>query len=264
MISVIIPAYNCSKTIVNTLESVRNQTSIDKIKEVIVVNDGSTDETLEILNNYKSTYLNFPLTIQTQKNGGVSSARNLGIQLASQEWIALLDSDDCWLPTKIEMQLKVIEKYSEINFIGAGRNKEELTLGKKVESNLYKLEVKDLLKKVWPHTSTSLIKKKVFNEIGVFDENRTHSEDGQLWLKIASKYPLYYISSSLEIAGENKISYGISGLSADLKAMHNGCLLNIKEVYERKEINFIEMLFYSLLEDIKYVRRKILTAWRKR
>ena len=259
MISVVVPMYNSSKTILKAINSIIEQTRADLIKEIIIVNDGSTDDSLEVVNEFIKVSKDNRMKIVSKTNGGVSSARNEGIKNASEDWIALLDSDDVWLKDKIEKQISILMKFPEIVFIGAGRNQEELTIGKKVMDNLYKMEVKDLLKKYWPHTSTVLIKKEVLVECSMFDERRTHCEDGQLWLKIASKYPLYYISESLEIAGDNKRSFGEKGLSADLKKMHKGSVENIYEVYQRGDINIVEKNFFLLYENIKYLRRIILS-----
>ena len=99
-VSVIIPTFNRAKLVQRAIKSVLNQTI--KPYEIIVVDDGSTDDTLEVLKNY-------PIKVLTQKNKGVSSARNLGIKNATGDIIALLDSDDEWLPKKIELQLKLFE-----------------------------------------------------------------------------------------------------------------------------------------------------------
>ena len=95
-LSVIIPTYNRAHTLTRALTSVVNQTSI--VDEIIVVDDGSTDHSVELIQN------NFPqVTLIQQPNRGVSPARNVGIEKARHEWIALLDSDDEWLPNKLEV-----------------------------------------------------------------------------------------------------------------------------------------------------------------
>lgn len=259
MISVVIPMYNSKDSIIETLNSVVNQTAFNLIKEIIVVDDGSTDDSNSLVKNYIKKYPESKVSIVYKENGGVSSARNLGIKVAQGEWIALLDADDIWLKDKIEKQVKCLNKYNNIVFLGGGRNNEIVKLGKKVEDGLYKLNTKDLLKKYWPHTSSTLIKKEILFSIGMFDENRKYVEDGQLWLKISSAYELFYLSDIVEIAGNNKRTFGVSGLSANLLGMHKGCISNIQEVYDRHEINIIEMYLYKIYEYIKFTRRIILT-----
>ncbi|WP_041139764.1 glycosyltransferase family 2 protein [Beduini massiliensis] len=258
MISVVIPIYNSMDTIIPCLESVRNQTAIQQIKEIIVVNDGSTDDTLEILNKYIDLHSDLPITVISKENGGVSSARNTAIKLSTQNWIALLDSDDIWLPNKLEVQINILKKYPQIKFLGTNRNKEYVKIGKRLDDKIFYLNTKNVLMKSWPHTSTALINKEVFNQVGLFDEKRTHAEDGQLWMKIAFHYGIYYLYDSLEIAGGGKPTFGYSGLSANIKKMHEGCLLNIYEAYKLKYLNYIEYKLLLLYEKVKYLRRKVL------
>lgn len=92
MISIIIPAYNIGKYIKNGLDSVRQQTYVDY--EVIVVNDGSTDDTLSVLNSYKEEYQEFPLSVIDKPNGGVTAARRDGFLTSKGEWIYFMDGDD--------------------------------------------------------------------------------------------------------------------------------------------------------------------------
>lgn len=105
LVSVIIPAYNAERTIVSCLDSVCLQTYSNL--EIIVVDDGSTDQTLALLNTYQQDHTGCRLCIFTQKNAGPSVARNHGIAEAKGEFIAFLDADDQWYRDKIESQLKV-------------------------------------------------------------------------------------------------------------------------------------------------------------
>lgn len=264
MISVVIPMYNSKDTIIPCLESVKSQTAFQQIKEIIIVNDGSTDNSLDTVNNYITLHDNLPITIINKENGGVSSARNMAIKFSSQEWIALLDSDDIWLPNKLELQINILNKYPQIKFLGTNRNKEYVKFGKKIDNNLFFLNTKNVLIKNWPHTSTVLINKEIFKNVGLFDENRTHAEEGQLWMKIAFHYGIYYLYDSLEIAGGGKPTFGYSGLSANVKKMHEGCLLNIYEAYELKFLNYIEYRLLSLYEKVKYLRRLAIVEHLKR
>ena len=113
MISVIVPMYNSEQTIKSTLESVISQTFTNF--ECIVVNDGSKDKSLKIV---ESLAINDPrIKIISSQNNGVSSARNLGIAFASGEFIAFLDSDDLWAPTKLQSQVKILHSSPEIDAV---------------------------------------------------------------------------------------------------------------------------------------------------
>ena len=106
-VSVIIPTYNRTEYVTQAIDSVLAQTYMDY--EIIVVDDGSTDKTREVLEPYmdKITYI-------YQENTGVSAARNTGIKAAKGEWIAFLDSDDEWLPGKLAVQIRAVERHPQL------------------------------------------------------------------------------------------------------------------------------------------------------
>ena len=110
MISVIIPMYNSKDTIKSAVESVLNQTYSEPV-EIIVINDGSKDGCEKIVEEIiLNNQTNRTIKLINKPNGGVSSARNRGIKEASGDWIAFLDSDDIWLPEKLQKQVNEIEK----------------------------------------------------------------------------------------------------------------------------------------------------------
>lgn len=257
MISVVIPLFNSRDTIIQCVNSVLNQTRPDLIGEIIIVDDGSTDGSSDLVEHEYGS--NKKVNLIRQKNRGVSAARNTGIRAAKYGWIALLDSDDVWLPEKIEKQWEQIQKYLQICFIGCNRNQENIHWGKKVNDNLYALNLRHILIKNWPHTSTAMIKRGVFREVGLFNERMYYAEDGDMWNRIALRYPLFYIPVSYEIAGNYKIPFGESGLSANLKEMHKGNLRNITILYRQKNISVGFYLFLLMFYELKYFRRIILS-----
>lgn len=119
MFSVIIPVYNCEKTIKQVLDSVRQQTRFDLVEEIIVLNDGSTDQTDKVIADYIFSNPAMPILYFRHKNHGVSYTRNRGIRAAKAEWIALLDGDDIWLEHKLERQEQILATHPEICFLGA-------------------------------------------------------------------------------------------------------------------------------------------------
>ena len=104
MFSVVIPAHNCAKTVTQVLDSVKNQTRADLIEEIIIINDGSTDETAAVISQYVAKHPTMPIVFMNQENLGASATRNKAIRMAKAEWIALLDADDLWMSHKIERQ----------------------------------------------------------------------------------------------------------------------------------------------------------------
>lgn len=254
-VSVIIPMYNSEDTIINTLNSVKRQTAINNILEVVVVNDGSKDDSIMIVQEYKKRNEDFPIVIIDKPNGGVSTARNKGMEAAKGDWIALLDSDDEWLPSKIEYQMELIKSNPEIDFLGGPFNSQSLKILWKEITGLYKAKVSDICIKNFPQPSTVIFKKRIFNEIGGFDEKQRYAEDGNYFVKICNKYNLYYDPTLLIIYDGGKRGFGERGLSENLKKMYGGNVKNIREYREMKLISFNFYLFLRFFYFIKYIRR---------
>ena len=192
-ISVIIPTYNRRNTLPRAVESVLNQTY--KPIEIIVVDDGSTDGTKEMFSEM------YPLVRYIyQVNSGVSSARNTGIKSASGDWIALLDSDDEWLPDKLDRQVKLLQDNAEIRFCHTNeiwiRNNVRINQKKKHQKyggNIFK-KCLDICR-ISP--SSSLFHTSVINDVGLFDESLVVCEDYDLWLRITSKYTVLFLDQPL-------------------------------------------------------------------
>ena len=124
IVSVVIPMYNAQNDILRCLTSVHNQTY--KKLEVIVVNDGSKDNSELLVNEFMNKHPELKISLINKSNGGVSSARNIGLKLANGGFIALLDSDDDWYPNKIETQLNLFNQYPTIDFLACNPIKERI------------------------------------------------------------------------------------------------------------------------------------------
>jgi len=193
LLSVIIPSYNRSKSLQRALNSVFTQTYTNF--EVIVVDDGSTDDTAKVMHNdfQQCKYI-------YQTNQGVSAARNTGIAQAKGEWIALLDSDDEWLPTKLELQQQAIINHPEYKIF----HTDEIWIrnGKRVNPMQKHQKYGGwIFEKCLPlcaiSPSSVLIHRQVLRKVGLFDENLPACEDYDLWLRICSLYPVYFIEKAL-------------------------------------------------------------------
>ena len=257
LITVIIPAYNAESSINKTIDSIINQTY--KNIEVIVVDDGSKDSTAIIVESYKDDRIK----LIKKENGGVSSARNLGIRSANGEYIAFCDSDDVWNLDKLEKQIAVINSFRDVDFVGCNRNGEHTRVLFNSYNKTKKMKFSDLLLKSFPQTSTAVIKRSVFDDVGMYDENQKYAEDGNLWLRICKKKNCYMMPDSLVITGDGKPSFGFSGLSANLKGMSDGVIKNINEMYQLHYINPFTRLFLICFEKIKYIRRILICKLRK-
>lgn len=257
-ITVIIPMYNSKDTIEKTIESVLNQTYKEPM-EIVVVNDGSTDgcEKIveEIIANNKT---NKTLKLINKKNGGASSARNVGIKESLGEWIALLDSDDIWLPDKIQKQIDEVSKNTDIKFIGTNRNNEVYPFFGKSKKRLYSVSSKEILFKWWPSTPTVMFHKSLFFEVGGYDEKLVGAEDSDFWLRCANKTRIYVLNEFLVYTGGGKRSFGESGLSANMPKMYEGEILALKGAKKRKQINLFEYFGFYLWLTAKYIRRMLI------
>ena len=189
MISVIVPTYNRVHQLPRALDSILCQSCSPK--EIIVVDDGSTDETSALMTS------EYPeIVFIQQQNTGVSSARNVGIKRASGDWIAFLDSDDEWLPEKLEIQMKALyenpgKKICHTNEIWI-RNGKRVNPKKKHEKFGGWIFQKCLpLCCISP--SSVIIHKSIFKEIGLFDYSLPVCEDYDLWLRITARNPVLYI-----------------------------------------------------------------------
>lgn len=184
-ISVVIPAYNAEQTILATINSVFEQTFSDF--EIIVINDGSKDKTLEVLQSIKDERLK----IFSYENSGVSAARNRGIAHATGDFISFLDADDLWTPDKLELQLAALKAHPEAgvaySWIYSINEKDELLkpFDPVYEGNVYA----DLLKANFLTSgSNPLVTKTAINSVGEFDEKLSGGEDWDYWLRLANKW----------------------------------------------------------------------------
>lgn len=202
MISVVIPLYNKEKAITKTLESVLNQTVVPD--EIVIVDDGSTDNSLDVVRSFIHS-LNDSLFIRVihKENGGVSSARNRGIREAKGEYVALLDGDDLWAPTFLEEQLKLIHDFPDaalwgvnIAFIMNGKYyRWEQGMGEGFRGyvdNYFGTRHNDLY-----CSSSVVIRKDVFENVGYFDERICASEDLDMWYRIILHYPVVFYDKIL-------------------------------------------------------------------
>lgn len=194
-ISVVIPVYNREQTIGRAIDSVLAQELCPE--EVIVIDDGSTDGTPEILNSY-----HHKIQVIRQENMGVSAARNRGVEHAGEKWIAFLDSDDEWMPDKLQKQMSYIEQHPDTRILQTEerwiRNNMRVNQGKKYSKksgNIFKSCLKTCI--VGP--STVICERSLLNEMGGFDENLPVCEDYDLWIRIAARHPIPLLSEALTI-----------------------------------------------------------------
>lgn len=184
LVSVIIPAFNAGEFVREAIESVLAQTFRDF--EIVTVDDGSTDQTPRILQSYGSSIRRL-----SQKNRGPASARNHGILASTGRYIAFLDADDLWIPTKLEKQIEAIERNP--NWVAVHTDSTDIDSGvASSESRLKRLGTGgdgavfgELLTENFVHTSSVLVRRTALADSGLFDSSLFGSEDIDLWLRLA-------------------------------------------------------------------------------
>lgn len=256
MFSVIIPAYNCEGTITETLNSVLNQTRIDLIEEIIIVNDGSSDNTEAVVQQYISTHKETYIKLFNQDNLGVSAARNKGIKMANAEWIALLDSDDIWLNNKIERQAEVIRGNQNIVFLGSAYPLK--IYWKKYVSGLFNLSAQQLCFRYTPSTPSVVFKREVGVKLGLFDENMKFGEDINFFQRFLRLNSYYVLAENLIKISIGKSYFGECGLSSNLRAMHKGRTINTMQMYRDGMITKRYLIFTLVFNELKFLRRVFL------
>lgn len=187
MVSVIIPSFNRSRMLKEAIDSVLAQNFRDF--ELIVADDGSTDDTPDVLESYQENII-----VIRQENRGVSAARNAGIAAASGEYLAFLDSDDLWLPGKLSEQVAFFNSRPDALICQT----EEIWIrnGKRVNPKLKHKKQSGMIFEPSLHLclvspSAVMIKRSLFEIVGLFDESLPACEDYDLWLRIICRYPIF-------------------------------------------------------------------------
>jgi glycosyltransferase involved in cell wall biosynthesis len=251
MISVVIPLYNKENHIIQTINSVLNQSH--QHFELLVVNDGSKDRSLEIV----KTITDPRVRIIDKPNGGVSSARNAGIQNARYDYIAFLDGDDFWHPGHLELIDYMIKNFDDESVGGFAtkflKSKERDYVFTNTLSKNGAVIIDNYIKETvtvdgLACSSTIAIKKKCFGDVGLYNEGISYSEDVELYYRLFKKYKLVTVNDVTAIyftAADNRSDKKIMPLA---KRFHQFNFTN-KPEYEKQYLGklvAILMLDYAM------------------
>jgi glycosyltransferase involved in cell wall biosynthesis len=251
-ISVVIPVYNGEKCIRESVESVLKQTFLDI--EVIVINDGSTDTTLEIIQSITDSRLK----IFSYINAGLAASRNRGITHSTGEYISFIDADDLWTVNKLESQFQALQEnkkaavaYSWTDYIDD--QSKFLKAGRRITAtgDIYnQLLVVNFLE----NGSNPLITREALTTVGGFDESLPAAEDWDMWLRLAAGYEFILVP-------EAQILYRVSvnSMSANLKRQEGACLQVIETAFTHSRATSLQHLKkFSLAQIYKYLTFKAL------
>ncbi len=225
LVSVIIPNYNYARYVGEAVESALGQTYSNL--EVIVVDDGSTDNSLEVLERYRDR-----VKIVEQQNSGVCVARNRGVAETKGEYIAFLDADDVWLPEKIEKQVKKFESDGDTGLVHVGVIDIDAS-GEKLATHLNGMEgavASELMMferaVILGGGSGVMIPRRVFDEVGGFDESLSTSADWDLYFRISSSFSVGFI-------GEPLLKYRLHGanMHSNIPRMESEMLSAYRKVF---------------------------------
>lgn len=196
-VAVVVPCYNAAKHVARALDSVLAQTHADL--SLFPVDDGSTDETTNIIEQY-SDY-GIPLR---QEHAGQAAARNQGIRMSNSPYIAFLDADDYWLPKKLEKQITLLKQNPQIGLVSS--DWATIKNGQFIGSYFEKAKMpqagklfKRLVGECFVSTPTVVVRRECLEEVGLFDESLKVSEDFHLWVRIASRWEIAVIPEILAV-----------------------------------------------------------------
>ena len=228
-VTTIIPTFNRGYCLAESIQSVLDQNFSDF--ELIVVDDGSTDNTAEVIEQFSGIH-----KIRIKKNRGVSFARNLAIKQARGEWIAFLDSDDLWERDKLAIQMNWVECNPDYHAVYT----DEIWIRNGVRVNAMKKHRKysgDIFRHCLPlcivSPSSVLLRNELLNKFGGFDESMPVCEDYDLWLRISMSFPFHFIEEKLIVkrgGHEDQLSRKFWGM--DRWRVHS-----LKKLLQENQIN---------------------------
>ena len=241
-VTVIIPMHNSSKHIEECLESVINQTY--KNLEIIVVDDASTDNSLELVKNIEDNRIKL---IELRENVGAGIARNKGIEVASGDYISFLDSDDYWVLDKIERQVKFMED-NNYTFIYGGYD--YLKNGRRKKAKVPKsMNYNQLLKNHAIFTSTVMLNMEYLQKEAILMPNLRRGQDYGTWWSILKKgITAYSITDTIAIYRVGEKSLSSNKFKATNRTWH---------LFKRENLSFIKRVFYFTCYSFNAVKRRI-------
>ncbi len=230
-VSIIIPAYNAARYLPVAFESVINQTYTDW--EMVVVDDGSTDETRSVVQSYGSVLTN-KLRYIYQTNRGLPAARNSGIRSTTSDLIALLDADDSWLPSRLARGIEILDDSDSVALVHSRVARIDVDgrvisypgcppryLSRRIAKHIY-------TRRAHIFCPSVIFRRACLDAVGLFDESMCATEDRDLWFRIAERFDIAYID---EVLANWRMTPG--SMSSNLDRMRRGQMAFVYKHYER-------------------------------
>lgn len=252
-VSVVIPCFRCGPTIGRALASVLQQSR--KPAEVILVDDASGDDTWAVLSDLARAHPGWVRLLKLESNRGAASARNAGWAVARQPYIAFLDADDAWHPSKIEIQSDFMAHHPDV--VLCGHRHRVLTRADAQPDWTLEQGPQQLIHKWQLLLENRFVTPSVMLKAGIgqrFAEGRRHMEDRLLWLEIICDGAVV-VCLDLELAATYKLPYGVAGLSSNLWQMARFDIDNYRVLHGTGRLSLLSagaLMVFSLL---KFVRR---------
>ena len=262
MITIICSIYNSNKTLPQMIESVLNQTYQDF--ELILINDGSTDNSLEIMKEFEK--IDNRIVGIDKKNSGLTKSLNIGLKKAKGEFIARIDADDVWYPAKLEKQVEFLEQNQEYGLIGTAYN--EIDENGKIIFEKQRLpllitdeEIRKNIVKFNPFFHSSVMfRREILETIGFYNEKFKYTQDYEFWVRIMSKYK---VANLFEILASRRYADDMISIKKEkeqrmyaIKAKLLAISLLNKPIFEYKYL-INDILVYLLPQFIVDFIRKI-------
>ncbi|MBL7069008.1 MAG: glycosyltransferase [Candidatus Omnitrophica bacterium] len=250
-VSIVIPSYNRARFLPEAIDSVIIQTY--RNFEIVVVDDGSTDNTKEIMAEYVKKYTS-KVRYFYQENQGEAGARNRGIKESRGEYIAFLDSDDIWVQDKLEIQVRLLADNPDVG-LTYGRAKRVNEKGEYLDMKPTQPAIKAIhfLQGKRLTMMTVMVHKKCFSHIGLFDKKLKVGVDTDMWLRLAFKYKIVFLNKILAIMRSHD-----GNISNDTKEMYAGHIKIIEKLIKEEVPNKFSKKFLKRLLAQNYYLKAVI------
>lgn len=261
-LSVIIPFYNSRATLVESLKSVILELkSLEFTWEIILVDDGSQDDSRSILQDFiHSSPFKANLFLYFKENGGVASARNLGLIKARGEIIAFNDSDDKWIRGKVSSQLGYLFSHKDVQMVGGVFGSDNLSAipGVNVKETMV-VTIRNQVLKNYFSPQTVMFRREVLAKVGLFDDTMRYAEEGYFFNRMVYYFKCVIVDRVVAEPLTQKRRWGDAGLSGNLVEMEKGELHNIANAFSSGYIGFGLLILAVSFSILKFFRRLVLS-----